>query len=255
MDKIEQVASLWQKAKSVVVLSGAGMSTASGLPDFRSETGLWRQRPETLATLSALYNTPNEFYFFYQWRIAKLWQIKPNLGHITISNFEKKGLVDLVVTQNVDGLHQRAGSEKVSELHGTLQTVSCINCLAVYDSKKLIPKNIDLDEQTSDDYEYGEECFCLNCGGNLRPDVVLFGEQLPLNEWKKSTNKASKADLMVILGSSLLVGPANSLPNYTLNNGGKLIIINNDATHLDNLASIVINDDIVNSLLQIDKIL
>jgi NAD-dependent protein deacetylases, SIR2 family len=253
MSKIEQAAEIWQKAKNIVVLSGAGMSTASGLPDFRSKTGLWQQRPEALATLNALYNTPDEFYFFYQWRIARLWQIEPNAGHIMLSNLEKKGLLDLIVTQNVDGLHQRAGSKNVAELHGTLQTVSCIGCKNVYDSRQLVPTDIDWETQTSENYKHGKECFCASCGKNLRPNVVLFGEQLPVDNWQKSVETSQKADLLVVLGSSLLVGPANLLPNYTLDNGGKLIIINNDPTHLDAVASVVINEDIPTVLAAIEK--
>lgn len=253
MDKIEQAAKIWKNAKKTVVLSGAGMSTASGLPDFRSKTGLWKQRPEALATLNALNNSPDEFYFFYQWRIARLWQTEPNAGHIVLSNLEEKGFLDLIVTQNVDGLHQRAGSKKIAQLHGTLQTVSCIGCKKVYDSRQLVPKDIDWETQTSEGYKHGAECLCEVCGKNLRPDVVLFGEQLPGDNWQKAMETARTANLLVVLGSSLLVGPANLLPNYTLRNGGKLIIINNDTTHLDSTADVVIHEDIPTVLAQIEK--
>ena len=255
MEKIEKLAKLWQEAKYPVIFTGAGISTASGIPDFRSKTGLWKQRPESLATLNALYNMPNEFYFFYQWRLSKLWQIKPNAAHNILAEAEQKGLVKLVITQNVDGLHQRAGSKKVSELHGTMYTVSCLACMSSFDSKVMIPEGVDFDKITSDDYQPGPECFCSQCGANLRPDVVLFGEQLPENNWRESVQAAQNADFILVIGSSLLVGPANSLPNYTLRNGGKLAIINNDATHLDSMAEVVINEDISKTLQAVAKLL
>ena len=254
MEKIKKAAELWKNAKKVIILSGAGMSTASGLPDFRSKTGLWKQRPESLATINALKNTPKDFYFFYQWRIDKLWHIEPNDGHVMIANAEKKGLIDLIVTQNVDGLHQRAGAQNVVEVHGTLNTISCIQCNSVYDSKTML-QDVNWDEQNPEDFVPGKECYCTKCGGQLRPDVVLFGEQLPRKNWQKAVHVANDADLVIVLGSSLLVGPANSLPEYTLDNNGKLIIINNDSTYLDDRADIVINNDIPTTLLEIEKFL
>lgn len=253
MDKINRLAALWKNAKNVVVLTGAGVSTASGLPDFRSKTGLWKQRPEALATLNALYNTPDEFYFFYQWRLAQLWKVKPNFAHAMLSDVEKHGLIKLLVTQNVDGLHQRAGSENVTELHGSMYTVSCLDCNAKYDSKVMVPEDIDWEKQTSEGYTPGKETVCPACGGKLRPDVVLFGESLPSDNWEKSVVAAKNADLMIVLGSSLLVGPANMLPDYAMQNGGKLAIINNDSTHLDNAADVVINDDIIETLEKVKK--
>lgn len=255
MEKIEKLAELWQKAKYPVIFTGAGISTASGIPDFRSKTGLWKQRPESLATLNALYNMPGEFYFFYQWRLSKLWQIEPNLAHKVVAEQEKNGRVNLVITQNVDGLHQRAGSVKVSELHGTMYTVSCLACGASFDSKIMAPPDKDFDKIKSEEYQPGPECFCQHCGANLRPDVVLFGEPLPEDNWQQSVQAAQKSDFMLVIGSSLLVGPANMLPVYTLRKGGKLAIINNDPTHLDSQADVVINDDISKTLLQVQKLL
>lgn len=253
-DKIKKVAALWQEAKNVVILSGAGMSTASGLPDFRSKTGLWRQRPEALATLIAMNKTPDDFYFFYQWRIARLWQTQPNPGHTMLANMEKKGKVKLIVTQNVDSLHQRAGSKKVDELHGSLRTVSCLKCAMVYDSKIIIPQTPGWDEEpAATDYHHGKECYCTNCGGQLRPDVVLFGEQLPMRNWQQAVTAAKEANLIIVLGSSLVVGPANQLPNYTLGHGGKLVIINYDRTQLDSIATVVINDDIPKVLNKVEE--
>ena len=254
MDKIKKLAEFWQNAKYPIVFTGAGISTASGIPDFRSKTGLWKQRPESLATLSALHNMPSEFYFFYQWRLSKLWQIKPNSAHQMIATAEEKGLIKEVITQNVDGLHQRAGSKKVTELHGTMYTVSCLDCNASFESTVMLPIGKDLDKISSEDYQPGKECFCKHCGANLRPDVVLFGEFLPEAKWQQSLQAVKKADFILVLGSSLLVGPANTLPAHVLKNGGKLAIINNDQTYLDNQAAVVINKDITETLLHIQRI-
>ena len=131
---ISEIAKAWKKAKRVVVFTGAGMSTESGLPDFRSAQGMWKQRPESLATLKALSETPAEFYFFYQWRIQKLGEVYPNAGHLALALLEKQGHVQHLITQNVDGLHQSAGSKNVAELHGTLKTVSCLQCQNHYDA-------------------------------------------------------------------------------------------------------------------------
>lgn len=235
---IQAITAAWSAAKHVVVFTGAGMSTESGLPDFRSAQGLWKQRPEYLATLSAMRQTPDEFYFFYQWRIQRLWSVEPNAGHLAVAMLEKAGQVQHVITQNVDGLHHRAGSTQVSELHGTLKTVSCLNCQTSFDSRKLLPQRegweADYQQGT---YRRGNECNCPQCGGSLRPDVVLFGESLPEAAWQTAQTWSQKADLFVVIGSSLLVSPANYLPQMAVNKGAKLLIINQENTPLDHLAT------------------
>ena len=161
IDVLQEIALAWQSAKAVAVFTGAGMSTESGLPDFRSRQGLWKQRPESLATLAALHNTPDEFYFFYQWRIRQLWQVEPNAGHQALASLERSGHLQHIVTQNVDGLHQRAGSQQVSELHGSLKTVSCLNCRTSYDSRQLLPQQDGWEAAyQAGTYRYGAECFC-----------------------------------------------------------------------------------------------
>lgn len=255
-DNIQEIANIWSQAKHVVVFSGAGMSTDSGIPDFRSVQGLWRTRPESLATMQAFRTIPDEAYYFYQWRIEKLWGIKPNRGHEIIAKLQANNLVHSVLTQNVDGLHQRAGSKCVTELHGTLSTVSCMNCGTVYDSKQLLPHD-SLPESSfiNAGYKHGIECYCPKCQGMLRPDVVLFGEQLPANAWEKAINESSKADLFVVLGSSLVVSPANYCPQAVVSNGGKLLIINNERTPLDDIATWTIRDNISQVLEQIYNLL
>lgn len=255
LDKLAEIAAAWAKAKQVVVFTGAGMSTESGLPDFRSAQGLWKVRPESLATLEALKRQPDEFYFFYQWRIAKLWQVIPNPGHHVLAALESTGNMT-VITQNVDGLHQRANSENVIELHGSLRTVRCLQCCSVYDSRTLLPLNPDWEEAYKQGrYHFGAECRCVKCGSLLRPDVVLFGENLPDQAWEKAVTNSSNADFYVVLGSSLVVSPANYLPQLALENGAKLLIINQEPTPLDHSAEWVINGSIGSVLSAIkDKI-
>ncbi len=235
---IQEIASAWHDSKVVIVFTGAGMSTESGLPDFRSAQGLWKQRPESLATLAAMRQTPDEFYFFYQWRIKQLWSVEPNAGHLALAQLESAGRVQYVITQNVDGLHHCAGSICVSELHGSLKTVSCIKCRGRYDSRQLLPQRDDWEaEYQSGFYQHGNECLCPQCEGNLRPDVVLFGESLPEESWHISQRWSHKANLFVVIGSSLVVSPANYLPQIAVEDGAKLLIINQEATPLDHLAT------------------
>ncbi|QDR79793.1 NAD-dependent deacylase [Sporomusa termitida] len=243
-DQIAAIVKAWANAKELVVFTGAGMSTESGLPDFRSAQGLWKVRPESLATMAALQQQPDEFYFFYQWRIAKLWDAAPNQGHQALAALQQKGNM-VIITQNVDGLHQRAGAENVVELHGSLRTVQCLHCYAEYDSRKLLPQYSGWEEDYQQGhYRYGDECLCAKCAGLLRPDVVLFGENLPDKAWEAAVKHSKNADFYVVLGSSLVVSPANYLPQLALQKGAKLLIINQEPTPLDSSAAWVINSSI-----------
>lgn len=235
---IREIASAWNAAAVPIVFTGAGMSTESGLPDFRSKQGLWKQRPESLATLAAMSQTPDEFYFFYQWRIQKLWEVEPNAGHLALVLLETEGRLKHLITQNVDGLHHRAGSIHVSELHGTLKTVSCLKCRNHFESRQLLPKREGWEgDYQNGNYHHGTECQCPQCEGGLRPDVVFFGESLPEDVWNTSREWSCKADLFVVIGSSLSVSPANYLPQMAVECGAKLLIINQEATPLDQVAT------------------
>jgi NAD-dependent deacetylase len=231
------IAEAWRKAKCPVVFTGAGMSTESGLPDFRSVQGLWRRRPESLATLNALRQIPEEFYFFYQWRIARLREVAPNKGHMALAKLWEGGFLKQLITQNVDGLHQRSGIPDAVELHGTLRTVRCLGCDTGYDSRRLLPERDGWQaEYEAGEYKPGPECRCAKCGGLLRPDVVLFGEALPQAAWAEAVRWSKAADFFVVIGSSLVVGPANLCPQLALDGGAKLVIINREPTHLDSQA-------------------
>ena len=246
---IHEIVTFWKKAKKPVVFTGAGMSTESGLPDFRSRQGLWKTRPESLATIEALQRQPNDFYFFYQWRIAQLLQVEPNGGHLSLAWLEQTGVMSPIITQNVDGLHQRAGSKKVIEMHGSLRTVRCIECQATFDSRSILPLgNTWEQDYVAGIYKYGQECICPVCSGLLRPEVVMFGESLPVQEWEQAAALSREADFYVVLGSSLAVSPANLCPQLAVNQGAKLLIVNQEPTPLDDQATWVIHDSIVNVL-------
>lgn len=241
---LAEIAQAWRSAKHAVVFTGAGMSTESGLPDFRSAQGLWKMRPESLATLDAMRRQTDEFYFFYQWRIAKLWEVRPNPGHLALAELELKRHLKAVITQNVDGLHQRAGSDNVLELHGSLRTVSCTSCYTAIDSRALLPER-DLweAEYAAGKYHHGQECHCRNCQGLLRPDVVLFGESLPRQALNNAFEHSEATDFFVVVGSSLAVSPANICPEMAVSSGAKLLIINREPTPLDAQADWVIRRD------------
>ncbi|NLP42105.1 MAG: NAD-dependent deacylase [Veillonellaceae bacterium] len=242
----------WKASKKTVIFTGAGMSTESGLPDFRSQNGLWKARPESLATIEALRKQPNDFYFFYQWRISQLLLAQPNDGHLALAALEKTGYISQIITQNVDGLHQKAGSKKVIELHGSLRTVRCMNCKSIFDARTMVPSRENLEQDyISGTYQYGKECYCPTCNGFLRPEVVMFGEQLPTLAWEKAMAISKEADFFVVLGSSLAVSPANFCPQLALQNGAKVLVINQDKTPLDGQVTWALHSSIGSVMRQI----
>ncbi|MDN7227569.1 NAD-dependent deacylase [Planococcus sp. N064] len=211
-----------------VVFTGAGMSTESGLPDFRSANqGLWQQKdPSQVASVSALNNNVEEFIEFYRKRVIGVNEYHPHRGHQLLAKWEDRGLIQAIITQNVDGFHQQAGSKQVAELHGTLQKVHCNSCGTVYSST----------EYANGTYQ------CIACGGLLRPSVVLFGEMLPEEAFNRAFEEAARAELFIVLGSSLTVTPANQFPLIAKENGARLIIVNQEETPLDQYADEVIRD-------------
>lgn len=201
-------------AKKIVFVTGAGISQESGIPTFRGKDGLWKSYdPMKLATIDAFYDNPKLVWEWYEDRRENILSSKPNLGHKAIAELEK--FVDVIVlTQNVDGLHQKAGSSKVLELHGSIIRIKCTVCN--YQETRI--------EKIS---EFPPIC---QCGNILRPDVVWFGEPLPQEVWIDAIKHSSSCDIMIIVGTSLLVSPANTLPIYAKQNGAKLIEINPDST-------------------------
>ncbi len=224
-----------QESNYTVVMTGAGMSTESGLPDFRSANiGMWTQEdPSQIASTEALNKNVEKFFAFYRQRVLGLNECEPHKGHDILAKWEKEGLIQSIITQNIDGFHQEAGSREVSELHGTMKQVHCQTCGKIYGNDT-----------------YVEEKFQCECGGKLRPSVVLFGEMLPEDAFMKAQVESEKADLFIVLGSSLTVTPANQFPMIAKQSGAKLVIVNLEPTDFDIYADLVIQDRKIGEVLE-----
>jgi NAD-dependent protein deacetylase/lipoamidase len=209
-----------------VVVSGAGTSTESGIPDFRSGGGTWaRYDPYEVASIDAFHRDPVRVWEFYARRLGVLEAAEPNAGHIAIAELERRGLVDAVVTQNVDGLHAAAGSLDVVEVHGSIARARCLACGVVVTQAQVVDRL--------------PVPHCLRCASVLKPDVVMFGEQLPRRAFERATALARIARLLLVIGSSLEVWPVAGLPDETLAAGGKLAIVNREPTPYDRSAALV----------------
>lgn len=242
---IEDAAVLIRKAERAVVLTGAGISTPSGIPDFRSEgSGLWsRDEPMEVASLATFRAASERFFHWFQPLASQIFYALPNAAHLALAAFEQTSHVRTIITQNIDGLHQKAGSKNVVEMHGTLRTLSCTNCFKKFESTPFLQPYI----------ETGKIPQCLSCNGILKPDVILFGEQLPQAAWLEAQRAARQCDLMIVAGSSLEVLPVAGLPMQALDRGAHLIIINNTPTYLNARADIVIMDDVAITIPEIAK--
>ncbi len=221
-----------QNIKKIVIVTGAGISQESGIPTFRGKDGLWRNYDAMkLATIDAFYDNPKLVWEWYNERRANIFAAKPNPGHKAIAELEKYAQVS-VLTQNIDGLHQKAGSTEVLELHGSIIKIKCSVC--------------DYNEEIVSEFlEIPPIC---KCGNILRPDVVWFGESLPQDVWQKSMILASQCDLMVIVGTSLVVSPANTLPMYAKQSNAILIEINPENTEMSSEMDLAIKNTGANSL-------
>ena len=233
---IHKAAALIKGSRKAISLTGAGYSTPSGIPDFRSaSSGLWEKNdPMEVASLSTFRFQPQKFFDWFRPLAAHIHSAKPNPAHYALAQLEKAGHFLGVITQNIDGLHQRAGSEHVYEVHGTLTRLVCSHCYAEY------PSHLYLDAFILD-------CViprCPTCDHILKPDVVLFEEQLPFQIWRQAEQAVSACDLMLIAGSSLMVFPAGNLPMRALENGVHLIVINKTSTYIDERADVLIHGDL-----------
>ena len=242
---IDFAADLFRDAKRVVALTGAGLSTPSGIPDFRSEgTGLWsRDEPLEVASLSTFRTAPECFYKWFRPLASQIFNAVPNPAHSALAELEKHGHLHTVVTQNIDALHQKAGSQHVVEMHGTMQTLTCTQCYQQVNSKDRLQAFV----------EQGEIPRCSKCGAVLKPDVILFGEQLPQRAWLEAQHEARQCDLMLVAGSSLEVLPVAGLPMQALDRGAHLIIVNNTPTYLNVRADVVLMQDVSTILPEIAK--
>jgi NAD-dependent deacetylase len=234
--KIEYAADLLRNAKHAVALTGAGISTPSGIPDFRSEgTGLWsRDEPMEVASLSNFRTDPERFFVWFRPLTGLIHNAVPNPAHIALAELEKAGRIQSVITQNIDTLHHKAGSKNVIEMHGTLRSLSCTQCFHKAQAEAYLPAFID----------QGTLPYCLECSGLMKPDVILFGEQLPQQAWHEAHRESHGCDLMLVAGSSLEVLPVAGLPMQAIDRGAHLIILNNLPTYIDVRADVVIPEDV-----------
>ena len=219
---------LLQQAKHAVVLTGAGISTLSGIPDFRGAGGLYTRTDIDANKLFDLDYFMKDQRYYYEHSKDFLYNLdekEPNIVHTTLARLEEKGVIHAVITQNIDLLHQKAGSRKVLELHGSPLLHHCLSCGKSWSFEEMAPR-----------VRAGEVPACDKCGGIVKPDIVFFGEGLPEYALTEAEREAREADLMLVLGTSLTVYPAAAVPEITLRCGGKLAIINRDPTHLDRYA-------------------
>ncbi|HEY2354470.1 MAG TPA: NAD-dependent deacylase [Gaiellaceae bacterium] len=225
--RVERLAELLER-QPCVVLTGAGISTESGIPDFRSREGIWAQYdPFEVAHIDAFRRDPARVWEFYALRLDVLASAEPNAGHRALARLEEAGLVRAVVTQNVDGLHARAGSQEVVEVHGSLREAECIHCGVRVPMSHAVAQ-LPLPS-------------CPMCGEILKPGVVMFGEMLPAAAIERAQQLAAQARLLLVVGSSLEVYPVAGLPQETLAAGGSLAIVNRGPTPWDADAAVVID--------------
>ena len=242
IEKIDKLIEYIKECNNIVFFGGAGVSTESGIPDFRSKDGLYNMKydypPEEILSHTFFVHNPEEFYRFYKDKLNSL-KYEPNITHKVLAKLEKIGKLTSVVTQNIDGLHQKAGSKKVLELHGSVLRNYCTKCNTFYDanyifnSKKLIPK-------------------CEKCGQIIKPDVVLYEEPLNNDIYDEALKDIAKADMLIIGGTSLAVYPASYLVQYF--RGKYLILINKSTTPLDSRADLVIHDSLGTVFARINEI-
>jgi NAD-dependent deacetylase len=228
---VQALAALVRECQPCVVLTGAGISTESGIPDFRSPAGIWAEYdPMEYATIDAFRRDPVKVWEFYALRFEVLMRAEPNPGHLALAELERRGHVAAVVTQNIDGLHERAGSHEVVEVHGSIRSASCPDCGERVPLEEVVAALRDKPAPP-----------CPRCGAILKPDVVMFGELLPAGAIDRAGDLARSAGLLLVVGSSLEVHPVAGLPRETVSAGGRLAIVNRGRTPLDRLADVTID--------------
>ncbi|RPI86870.1 MAG: NAD-dependent deacylase [Chloroflexi bacterium] len=235
-EAIRSIARFIRTSNKVIVLTGAGFSTPSGIPDFRSEgSGLWtRFLPMEVASLSIFRHNPEKFFDWLRPLASHMDNANPNIAHYALTRLEKAGFIQAIVTQNIDGLHTRAGSQNVYEVHGTFNTLTCTGCYHQYKSAEFL-----------DDFiNSGKIPHCNDCSRILKPDVILFEEQLPIRIWQKAEAASRECDLMIVAGTSLEVMPSAGLPVKAVDNKARLVIINNTPTYIDVRADIVLYENV-----------
>jgi NAD-dependent deacetylase len=232
---IIEAARLIDQSKLAVFFTGAGISTPPGIPDFRGTHGMWRQDdPMEVASLSAFRNHPDRFFSWFHNLARAAYHASPNPAHLAVGELERLGKIRGVITQNIDGLHTRADSVNVFELHGSIRTAHCLSNNHRVVAEDYLPGFI----------ASGKIPLCPQCQSMLKPDIVLYEEMLPQDIWKSADILSEECDLMVVVGSSLEVFPASSIPYRSVENAAKLLIINLSTTRLDSRAQFIIRDDV-----------
>ena len=229
---MDRFVKLLKESKHAVALTGAGISTLSGIKDFRGKDGLYKQKnADKIFDIDWFYRDPSIYYTEAKDFLYNMQDVSPSIVHLELARLEAKGIIKAVITQNIDVLHQKAGSRKVLELHGSLGKHRCTKCSTVisFDEVAKIVNN-------------NQVPYCSRCKAVFKPDVVFFGESLPVDVLTEAVSEASRADLCIVLGSTLVVNPAAMIPNYTLQNNGKIVIVNNMETHLDRRAALRYED-------------
>ena len=245
--KAVRLAELIREADSAVVLTGAGVSVPSGIPDFRSPgTGLWEKvNPMDVAHIDVFRREPDRFWHFYSQRFAALGDKVPNGAHEALAELERRGLIEGVITQNIDRLHRRAGSKNVIEVHGSIDTCSCPECGGRVELERVV--------KIIEEHPGAPECDA--CIAPLKPDVVLFGELLPEQAINDACALAANADLLIGVGSSLEVYPVASLPRVTIDAGGRLALVTQGPTPYDGVADVKLSGDVVAELTAVLELL
>jgi NAD-dependent deacetylase len=234
---IERAAEILSEARRVVALTGAGISRPSGIPDFRSEGGLWQlDDPQAVASLRGFQADPRRFYAWFRPLLDTIMAARPNPAHIALAQLERGGLLKAVITQNIDGLHQRAGLREVYELHGHMRSATCVTCERQAPARPLL-----------DRARRGEVPRC-SCGGAFKPDVVLFDELLPRGLYWLALRELETCDTLIVAGTSLEVAPVCDLPLIALKRGARLIVVNQGATYLDSRADVALREDVALAL-------
>jgi len=237
---IECAAQMMRAARRIVALTGAGISRPSGIPDFRSAGGLWtHDDPMAVASLAGFRTDPSKFYGWVRPLIDTIEAALPNPAHLALAQLEREARLTAVITQNIDGLHQRAGSREIYELHGHMRSATCLECEHQVPTRPLI-------EQV----RRGEIPRCA-CGGLFKPDVVLFDELLPRGLFWLAQRALEQCDAVLVAGTSLEVAPVCELPLVALRRGARLIIINQSETYLDDRADVVLREDVAEALPEI----
>jgi NAD-dependent deacetylase len=232
---LTRLAELLGRSRRTVVLTGAGVSVPSGVPDIPTpESGLWAKvDPMEVAHISVFEREPERFWSYYRPRFQALGDKEPNRAHEVLAELERRGLIEGVITQNIDRLHRAAGSENVIEVHGSIETSSCTACGTAFGLGEVDGL-----------FDGRGVAVCSACGGAVKPDVVLFGEMLPVEAIERATALAEEADLMLCVGSSLAVHPVAGLPQLTLGRGGRLAIVTKGATPYDRDAELKLDGEV-----------